>query len=127
MPRESITALLGLRVTCKIKRANRFILAPLPVDESDAESGADDVPFTKAELAEKPDEPPDAATKDEEDGENDDDDDDDPETLVWAPIDYRTLLTTAQLRCGSHQGPPLRLRRCGWSHILPTIASRPLM
>ena len=113
MPRESITALPGLRVTCKIKRTNRLMLAPLPVHESDAESAADDVPFAKAELAEKTDEPADATTKDKEDEENDDDDDDDPETSVWAPIDYRTLLTTAQLRCGSHQGPPLRLRRCG--------------
>lgn len=91
------------------------MLAPLPVDESDAESGTDDVPFTKAELAQNLDEPVDARMKDEEDGDNDDDDDDDddPETSVWAPVDCRVLLTTAQLRCGSHQGPPLRLRRCG--------------
>lgn len=63
------------------------MLAPLPVDESDAESRADDVPFTKAELAQKADEPADSTMKDEEDEENDDDDDDDPETSVWAPID----------------------------------------
>ena len=127
MPRMSITALLGLRVTCKIMRTNPCMVAPLPVDESDVESGAEDVPSTKAELAEKFDEPAEATMKDKGDEDNDDDDDDDPETSVLALVDYRTILTTAQLPCGSHQGPPLGLRRCEELHTLLTVASRSLI
>ena len=84
--------------------ANLLILAPLPVEESDVESGAEDVPSTKPELAEKIEEPADASMKDkaDEEEEDDEDDDEDPETLVWALINYNTLLTTAQLRCRSH-------------------------
>ena len=71
------------------------------------ESAVEDVPPTKAELAEINDEPADATMKDDEDEE--DDDDEDPETSVWAFVNCRTLLTTAQLHCRSHQRPPLRL------------------
>ena len=57
------------------------ILAPLPVEESDVESGAEDVPTTKAELAINNDEPADSTMKDKEE-EGEEDDDDDPETSV---------------------------------------------
>lgn len=63
----------------------------------------------KAELAEINDETVDATMKNDEDEEDDDDDDEDPETSVWAFVDCRTLLTTTQLHCRSHQRPPLRL------------------
>lgn len=52
--------------------------APLPVEESDVESAAEDGP--SAELAQTKDEPADATMKDDEDEE--DDDGEDPETSV---------------------------------------------
>lgn len=81
MPRESITVLLELRATCTIIHANQSVPAPLPVEESDVESAAEDVPHTKAELAETNDEPEDSTMKEEGDEkEENDDDDEDPET-----------------------------------------------
>ena len=59
--------------------ANFSLLAPLPVEESDVESAAEDVPSTKADLAEKNDEAADATMKDKEE-EEEDDDGEDPET-----------------------------------------------
>lgn len=110
MPRESITVTLDLRVTYKLILTDLCDLAPLPVEESDVESAAEDVPSANAQLAETNDEPRDATMKDKEE-EEDDDDEGDPETSVWALLNYRTLLITAQLYCRSHQGPPFRLRR----------------
>ena len=60
---------------------NVSILAPLPVEESDVESAAEDVLPTKPEVAKTNDEPTDAAMKDDED-EEDDDDEGDSETSV---------------------------------------------
>ena len=71
----------SFRVTCTIIYTDVTILAPLPVEESDAESGAEDVSTTKAELAINNDEPADATMKDKEEVEEEDDDDD-PETSV---------------------------------------------
>lgn len=85
MPRESITVLLELRVTCTIMHTDRSFPAPLPVEESDVESPAEDVPHTNAELAKTNDEPADATMKDkadEEEDDGDDDDEEDPETSV---------------------------------------------
>lgn len=80
MPRKLITVLLELRVTCTTMHTNKSTLAPLPVEESDVESAAEDVPSTKAELVETKDEPADATMKDDEDQEGDDEED--PETSV---------------------------------------------
>ena len=116
MPRESFTVTLDLRVTYKLILTKLSVLAPLPIEESDVESAAEDVPSANAKLAETNDEPADATMKDkeeEEEEEDDDNDEGDPETSVWALLNYRTLLTTAQFHCRSHQGPPLRLRRRG--------------
>ena len=83
MPRKITTVLLVLRVTCAIVYTNEFVLAPLPVDESDADSAVEDVPPTKADVPETNDEPEDTTMKNGEAQEDDDDDDDeDPETLV---------------------------------------------
>ena len=98
MPRKFITVLLKLRVTSTIMHANLPVLAPLPVEESDVESGVEDVPSTKAALPENNDEPADAAMKDKE-NEEEEDEDDDPETLVWAFMNECALLTTAQIYC----------------------------
>lgn len=111
MPRKLVTVLLELRVAHMIMHTKNFVLAPLPVEESDVESTIDDVTPTNAEPATVNDEPADAAMKDKED-EEEDDDEEDPETSVRTPVDYCTLLTLVQLHCRSHQGPPLRLRRC---------------
>ena len=86
MPRKFITVTLDLRVTYTIILTNLSILAPLPVDESEVESAAEDVPSTNVERAKINDEPTDATMKDKED-EEDDDDEEDPETSVWALID----------------------------------------
>ena len=77
MPRK-----YNIRVTLADMHINLSILAPLPVDESDVESPVEDVPSTKAELAELNDETADATMKDKEDDEEEDDNDDDPETSV---------------------------------------------
>ena len=83
MPRKITTVLLVLRVICAIVHTNESVLAPLPVEESDVESVAEDVPPTKADVPETNDEPADTTMKNGEDQEEDDDDDDeDPETLV---------------------------------------------
>lgn len=93
MPRKFITVTLDLRVTYAIILTNLFILAPLPVEESDVESAAEDVPSTNTEPAKINDEPTDATMKEEdvtmkeEDEEDDEDDEEDPETSVWALID----------------------------------------
>ena len=125
MPRKFITVQLELRVICTIIHTDVSPPAPLPVEESDVESAAEDVP--SAELAQTKDEPApaDATMKDEEDEE--DDDEEDPETSVEALMIQATLLTTAQLHCRSHQGPPLRLRRCERSQNVRAIAVRLLM
>ena len=112
MPREFITVTLDLRVTYKLPLTDLPFLAPLPVEESDVESAAEDVPPANVKLAETNDELTDATMKDKEE-EEDDDDEGDPETSVWALLNDRTLLIKAQLHCRSHQGPPLRLRRRG--------------
>lgn len=128
MPRKFVTVLLELRVTYTIMHAKHFVLAPLPVEESDVESAPEDVQPTKAESAETNDEPADSTMKDKEDEEDDDDgEEEDPETSVWALMDCCILLTMAQLHCRSHQGPPLRLRRCERSLNVRTIANRLLI
>ena len=83
MPRKLIAALSELRVSDTTIYNNFLTLAPLPVEESDVESPAEDVPPTKPGLAEKNEEAADATMKDEDDDEEEgEDDDDDPETLV---------------------------------------------
>lgn len=81
MPRKCITVVLELRVTCTIMHTNVSTLAPLPVEESEVESAAEDVLPTKAEVAKTNDESADATMKDEVD-EEDDGDEEDPETSV---------------------------------------------
>ena len=83
MPRKITTVLLVLRVTCAIVYTDESVLAPLPVEESDADSAVEDVPPAKADVPETNDEPADTTMKNGEDQEEDDDDDDeDPETFV---------------------------------------------
>ncbi len=101
MPREFITVTLDLRVTYKLMLTDLSVLAPLPVEESDVESAAEEVAPANAKLAETNDEPMDATMKDKEE-EEDDDDEGDPETSVWALLNDRTSLITAQLYCRSH-------------------------
>lgn len=81
MPRKFITVPLELRVTCTIIHSDLSIPAPLPIEESDVESTAEDVPSTKAEVIENKDEPADATMKDEE-NEDDEEDEEDAETSV---------------------------------------------
>lgn len=81
MPRKLITVLLEASRHSYNIPTDFAISAPLPVEESDVESAAEDVPPTNAGLAETNDDLVDATMKDKEDDEEEgDEDDEDPET-----------------------------------------------
>ena len=82
MPRKLITVLLEASRHLSNIPTDFAISAPLPVEESDVESAAEDVPPTNTGLAETNDDPADATMEDKEDEEEEegDEDDEDPET-----------------------------------------------